>query len=108
MAMEARDLKKFCIALVVLLLSGLSFNRCSRETAVAIVVGQGAPALEQFAATELRSYLKSVYGIEASITHDRATGEGRPFPSRIPADESGNSRSYGKVRLGRNFPIKLF
>lgn len=69
-------MRKVRTALLLVLLTSLAFSACARKPSVAIVVGSQAAPLEHFAASELQSYLKRLYGIGAVITHDGSQEQG--------------------------------
>ena len=60
------------LAAALMLPASLSWTRAEaaggRGSRVAIVVGERAPELERFAATELQGYIRTVFGLRAEVT----------------------------------------
>lgn len=56
----------------IVILFTLAVNASSSKKKVAVIVGNNAPELEKFAASELSGYLEKLFGIEAQPTTDPA------------------------------------
>jgi hypothetical protein len=69
----------------IVILFTLAVNASSSKKKVAVIVGNNAPELEKFAASELSGYLEKLFGIEAQPTTDPAVAVDAIFLIGSPA-----------------------